>query len=420
MTLPRHLTHHNAHPSRAVRNGDGNEFGGKKEASKMASRFSFRCLLPNRGFGPDHNRTRSRSFILAHASTTHAMGMTRRTPAKPAKEAKKASKQTKTLAKDSKVVRQKVVRQKDPVGFMVRYLFVLFIVLGVTRAAFGPFPLEKRMWAKRADFLEKRAEFRAQQKVREEEMKQTLPLIFAAGEGDLPEVQRLLAEGVDINQVTLAGESVLHVSGIKGNPEVVDALIKAGADVNARTRGGTYLKMTPLHWMVYGRHLSGMRLLLENGADVNAKNTKGETCADIAEGFGPSGKHEMEMLLEYDGKPGRFVPGDVPEDDVADDEIPHELSSSDDASHPSPDVDLDALRDITNPKPQPAKIPEKAFEQVKAASNEKIQLDGEDGVTDAQKAKRERAQILMKRFQEQALELEKLHNQVKASEPGEL
>ena len=82
------------------------------------------------------------------------MGMTRRTPAKPAKEAKKASKQTKTLAKDSKVVRQKVVRQKDPVGFMVRYLFVLFIVLGVTRAAFGPFPLEKRMWAKRADFLE--------------------------------------------------------------------------------------------------------------------------------------------------------------------------------------------------------------------------------------------------------------------------
>ena len=44
----------------------------------------------------------------------------------------------------------------------------------------------------------------------------------------------------------------------------------------------------------------------------------------------------------------------------------------------------------------------------------------EDDIDDEQRAKRERAQTLMRKFQEQAKELERLHAQAKASQPDEL
>ena len=53
-----------------------------------------------------------------------------------------------------------------------------------------------------------------------------------------------------------ADETPLHVAGITGEPEVIQMLVDAGADVNARTAGGQYLQMQPLHW-VGGRDGTG-------------------------------------------------------------------------------------------------------------------------------------------------------------------
>ena len=47
-------------------------------------------------------------------------------------------------------------------------------------------------------------------------------------------------------------------------------------------------------------------------------------------------------------------------------------------------------------------------------------LEGEEDVSEAQKAKREKAQRLMRQFQEQAEELKRLHAQAMASTPDEL
>ena len=47
-------------------------------------------------------------------------------------------------------------------------------------------------------------------------------------------------------------------------------------------------------------------------------------------------------------------------------------------------------------------------------------LEGEEDVSEAQKAKREKAQRLMRQFQEQAEELKRLHAQAMASKPDEL
>ena len=88
------------------------------------------------------------------------------------------------------------------------------------------------------------------------------PLIFAAGEGDAAAVERLLAAGADVHQLSADGETALHVSAIKGDLRTAQLLLDAGADVNARTPRGSTIFMTPAMWTVYHGHSELMELLL--------------------------------------------------------------------------------------------------------------------------------------------------------------
>ena len=62
------------------------------------------------------------------------------------------------------------------------------------------------------------------------------PLIFAAGEGDAAAVERLLAAGADVHQLSADGETALHVSAIKGDLRTAQLLLDAGADVERALR----------------------------------------------------------------------------------------------------------------------------------------------------------------------------------------
>ena len=58
-----------------------------------------------------------------------------------------------------------------------------------------------------------------------------------------------------------------------GHEAIVSLLLEKGADVNAKNNDG----WTPLHWASENGHEAIVSLLLEKGADVNAKDNDGET-----------------------------------------------------------------------------------------------------------------------------------------------
>ncbi|MEM2790511.1 MAG: ankyrin repeat domain-containing protein, partial [Thermofilaceae archaeon] len=61
----------------------------------------------------------------------------------------------------------------------------------------------------------------------------------------------------------------LHKAVFRGHLEVARFLVENGADVNARNIDG----MTPLHLAVFRGHLEVARFLVEKGADVNAERS---------------------------------------------------------------------------------------------------------------------------------------------------
>ena len=71
----------------------------------------------------------------------------------------------------------------------------------------------------------------------------------------------------------------MMVAAIKNTPEVLKVLIEAGADVNAKDTDG----LTPL--MLAAQHNpnpKALTALLEAGADAKAKNNEGKTALDYA------------------------------------------------------------------------------------------------------------------------------------------
>jgi len=63
-------------------------------------------------------------------------------------------------------------------------------------------------------------------------------LCWAASEGDLQEVQRFIARGIDVNSADYDGRTALHLAASEGHLSVVEYLIKHNAHVNTKDRWG--------------------------------------------------------------------------------------------------------------------------------------------------------------------------------------
>jgi ankyrin repeat protein len=94
------------------------------------------------------------------------------------------------------------------------------------------------------------------------------PLADAAMKGDKEAVKNLLKQGADIGVAQGDGMTALHWAAERGDAELAQLLIVAGANVQAVTRIGLY---TPLHLAAKAGSADVAKLIINAGADVNAK-----------------------------------------------------------------------------------------------------------------------------------------------------
>lgn len=117
------------------------------------------------------------------------------------------------------------------------------------------------------------------------------PLMVAASEGDVVEVEAQLANGADIDARNGGNEDALMYAMYSGDTDVVTTLLEAGADPNTTDDFGTVLATA----VAYGDYESA-KILVENGADPALEGPDGLSAMDE---IGASTEEEfMEMLEE--------------------------------------------------------------------------------------------------------------------------
>jgi cytohesin len=122
----------------------------------------------------------------------------------------------------------------------------------------------------------------------------TSPLLRAVMHEAQPAVELLLAQKADPNVGRPQYRwTPLHETAQRGSKGIAEALLKAGADVNAKSRNG----WTPLHTAVSEKQREVAELLLANHADPNAKSDIGQTPLHIAVN---NGQRELAELLLAD------------------------------------------------------------------------------------------------------------------------
>ncbi|KAI8481714.1 hypothetical protein Bbelb_405510 [Branchiostoma belcheri] len=115
------------------------------------------------------------------------------------------------------------------------------------------------------------------------QFKQTA-LQLATREGHEKIVAELLKAKADVNLTTTGGYTALHIAAQKGHEVIVPWLIHAGAKVNATTVFQESL--TPLHLSARFGHQETAEELIKADADVNARDNEGSTPLHLAARYG--------------------------------------------------------------------------------------------------------------------------------------
>lgn len=103
---------------------------------------------------------------------------------------------------------------------------------------------------------------------------------YAAATGDTNAILRHLQHGADPNELDLAfGTTPLAVAAMHGQPEALKLLLEQGAEVNQPLADGN----TPLHAAAFFGRADCVRLLLAHGADPFARNHDGKTPLEAME-----------------------------------------------------------------------------------------------------------------------------------------
>ena len=122
-------------------------------------------------------------------------------------------------------------------------------------------------------------------------------LISAVRGQDITRVRKMMAANPDLAKSSDGhGATALHHAAAYGTVDIVKLLLDQGADINARNSRDA----TPLHWAI--GNTPNVKLLLEKGAEINAQTEDGRTPLYLAatQRFSPA---DLQLLLDHGADP---------------------------------------------------------------------------------------------------------------------
>jgi ankyrin repeat protein len=123
-------------------------------------------------------------------------------------------------------------------------------------------------------------------------------LITSARTGDLSTLKARLAEGVNTEVRERQGRTALMLAAENGHAEIVRILVEHGADLNAKSRD---LQLTSLMYAVVKGHPDIVENVTEYGADVNARDGAGRTALMLAVQY--KNRDLVHLLLNKGARP---------------------------------------------------------------------------------------------------------------------
>ena len=121
-------------------------------------------------------------------------------------------------------------------------------------------------------------------------------LFDACLEGNINSVEKLIENGCNINETDKSGNSALKAASNMGHIEIVRLLLSNGADVNIKNEN----RSDPLIGASFWGHSEIVNLLLEHGADVNNTHKSNILVMYVSRNGGPQKKETMKENLDED------------------------------------------------------------------------------------------------------------------------
>lgn len=122
----------------------------------------------------------------------------------------------------------------------------------------------------------------------------------AASNGNIPEIERLIKNGADVNaKDQFTGSTVLHNALSSHNSAVTKLLLSLGANPNQSDDFGEPVLIKAA---LANQH-EVVKVLLDNGADINIKDRKGNTALLVAVKEGQGWTNVVEVLIAGGASP---------------------------------------------------------------------------------------------------------------------